>query len=85
MDVGELSKKNGYILRLRPNLLSTGVENGGSFYDLVFEPTGETLAFDSARLFRAQVVVTSRRSFAPSLLVEELYSARQRKFYVAPD
>src|SRR6266542_2705240 len=59
VDVGELSKKDGNILRLRPNLLSTGVENGGSFYDLVFEPTGETFAFDSARLFRAHVVVTS--------------------------
>jgi hypothetical protein len=59
VDVGELSEKDGNILRLRPNQLSTRVENGGSFYDLVFEPTGQTLAFDSARFFRAHVFVSS--------------------------
>src|SRR4030095_7844545 len=59
VDVGELSEKDGNILRLRPNPLPSGVENGGSFYDFLFEPTGETLAFDSACLFRGHVVVTS--------------------------
>jgi hypothetical protein len=74
VDVGELSKKDGNILRLRLNPLSTGLRRR-SFYDLVFEPTSETLAFDSARLFRA-LCRRHRDDLPHHHFGRELYAAR---------
>ena len=85
VDVGELSKKDGNILRLRPNLLSTGVENGGSFRWISSLSQRARLSPSIRRAFSALMLSSPVTIFRTITFGRGAISARQRKFYVAPD